>query len=1034
MKSPDLLLPTTGGLVLLGSERASLSAQASAHLSVGHRSLSSASKSRWVSPHFGKVYKGFGTRDVAKNRSPHLKEVSMNAFCRRYLYFYRCRSAHGSRMSSSWRRPDAPESFIRKTENGKENEQGEDWYTKWERHKMKQYEEFVRRAEKDPYDLLFGQSNRLLGWMGGIEKAAAKMLSPDTHSKFADIKTKKTIPVADAGIKSSKRTSSENDVPQTPADVRPNRFPIDHAIEDHEYYIDPISLHKVFKKTSEDPYKVNRPKDIRGSSVDIPVKTFKPSCKGPNCENPNQTLRSVRSEVEASATKADDNVEMATEDRLERRDQWLTQEGFGKKGLQGLESRMPNTNATRDAKMDGFKISTALDRHMEGKAVKTQGTPATGLEYNPIESRKEDVDLLRASDIRASAGLRGCLEKETADEKRARHQRLEEQFESSSSDLETQLAQEFATHNDFKRSAHLSSPKSVLHVSGNNETSHAESKRPCVKVQTTQSPASPNSPSSSLPVAATDKVEKLKSKIVALKRELDQKRSDYDAERRRYLVESHRVRKVRKTDKLLEDEIRSQKLAMEAAESHNFKTTNVLKPVIPTDDSMMRGEGDMASNVHDFANRARWYKRKAPHAVDGMDLKLQQLVKDKKLIREIRSIYEEKYGEINTQHRQPINSKICGETSPTSLDLQDTADLSLSNIVTESTADNDIDTKSPSLDERQRTDSLSTIQKLFNELRFAQDFIKNRRRLSAKPLHDNSEPSSLLASKAYQRSVIEIARAGQKLAKTSPLIVDEMTMQDFSDGRPLPNDSTISCSTLSGIPTTTNQASNRTKRTSTVNEGTDASERVPVTTYRILAFDSSSGKVNSAKTSSFIPFVGEQSLTPLEALNQLHNPGKFLPHLMSFHNKGYDIVSGAQNIIVLKKVRQDEHSEDFHREEHVSRPNPIDGTTVPENSLPEVQTGNFASPTGFVNHNKVTLEEAAERSTNAPRPTDKVRREEEVFSGSASRWQDANSKRPNKRNKRVGRRRQMFKRMFLTGTLTAICCYAVGVVAETMHL
>ncbi len=66
-----------------------------------------------------------------------------------------------------------------------------------------------------------------------------------------------------------------------------------------------------------------------------------------------------------------------------------------------------------------------------------------GLHYTEKESTVEDIDLLRASDVRASSGLAGRIRRETSEEKQQRRKMLEDEFDQLAT-LNTQHAEEAA--------------------------------------------------------------------------------------------------------------------------------------------------------------------------------------------------------------------------------------------------------------------------------------------------------------------------------------------------------------------------------------------------------------------------------------------------------------------------------------------------------------------------------------------------------------------------------------------------------------
>ncbi|KAI9753767.1 MAG: hypothetical protein M4579_005001 [Chaenotheca gracillima] len=233
----------------------------------------------------------------------------------------------------------------------------------------------------------------------------------------------------------------------------------------------------------------------------------------------------------------------------------------------------------------------------------------------------------------------------------------------------------------------------------------------------------------------------------------------------------------------------------------------------------------------------------------------------------------------------------------------------------------------------------------------------------------------------------------------------------------------------------------------------------PLSTYKILAYDPVTQEVNTATTSSSIApsnsSPSEHTISPPEIVSRLSHPAKFLPYFSSLEADGFEIISGTGDVLVFKKVRDPVKSSAPATEEpslaspSFSSINPIDGTT----------TGNFASPTGFVNHDSVFPEaqqqqqkqkpesaapvpqsdpvESVESTPSPPRnhsstlsSGDKVRREEPVFSG-GQRWiAEEDAEVYAHRSRRGGRAKRTIKRVFWVGAWVAGCTYAAGVVLE----
>ena len=179
--------------------------------------------------------------------------------------------------------------------------------------------------------------------------------------------------------------------------------------------------------------------------------------------------------------------------------------------------------------------------------------------------------------------------------------------------------------------------------------------------------------------------------------------------------------------------------------------------------------------------------------------------------------------------------------------------------------------------------------------------------------------------------------------------------------------------------------------------------------YKILALDSNMQSISIAETTSAVHDASSPA-TPAEVLMRLSNPSKFLPHFAPLQAEGYEIVSGSGDVLVFRKVRQasDKPVAEVPKARAV---NPIDMM----GKAPV--TGNFASPTGFVNYDPVA-EGTAEKPAPPFRSNIDVRKEEPVFSGGQAKKQGKKSKRS-------------LPRRILVGTVSvAGGMYAVGVLAE----
>lgn len=175
--------------------------------------------------------------------------------------------------------------------------------------------------------------------------------------------------------------------------------------------------------------------------------------------------------------------------------------------------------------------------------------------------------------------------------------------------------------------------------------------------------------------------------------------------------------------------------------------------------------------------------------------------------------------------------------------------------------------------------------------------------------------------------------------------------------------------------------------------------------YKILSFDPTTQKVHSTQIiASVMPLNDEKKLGLLEAISMLTAPAKFLPHLTALGKSGYELVLASDTVMIFKKAKQTKRSpvekisaEDGKYPRHI---NPIDGTMT--------QAGNFASPTGFVNHNAPVLPQVEDGRPvplydydwSSGKANDIIHWQDKGSSGSRPRWEEHyNSKKDSRRTK-----------------------------------
>lgn len=162
-------------------------------------------------------------------------------------------------------------------------------------------------------------------------------------------------------------------------------------------------------------------------------------------------------------------------------------------------------------------------------------------------------------------------------------------------------------------------------------------------------------------------------------------------------------------------------------------------------------------------------------------------------------------------------------------------------------------------------------------------------------------------------------------------------------------------------------------------------------TYRVLAYDPFTMQVTTADTDSSLA-PSHEILCPSDVLRRLSNPAQFLPYFEEIRKEGYEIVSGAGDILVFKKFSDVEKK-------------PSDKSSLETKEHEDI-------------------------------PADEVLKElqEQAALKSPQLTQDSSTETPKTETEPPRKQRSVFnntiRRMLFTGTAAAATCYAFGVVTE----
>lgn len=1029
------------------------------------RSFSWGRRRQWGYSDSPGLYRLFESRSRA-SKGGRCTSLHHNYFPERCHSIYRYLSGHGWRLSNSWGGSDYGRgNFSRPSESGKFNDVRYHWSKSFQEKQAaieKDFEDFKKMVDADPYGMLFGwrtsHLKRRSADKGENENPNHKRGSSGLKSGQRDDKTASTAKPVENGQFHEHTPETSPPIPEVKASLR--------QTEIEEYEFDPITMRKVPKRPTRPTSAPIQKRTVPNSEFDIPVKPF--------------VATGTSSVGRLAHPEAPPRNEVHRPKQPGRN--WLAQEGFGASspGLETLGSQpQQQSEHIRSAYS---KIETALDRHRRTMRAQAEesSTNHPPLKSKDEESTTEDIELLRASDIRASAGLAGRSPKETDKEKLERRKSLENDYEKRPQYLDARFKAEVAYRNaqaakspfHEKRSPNFSHPGhsglSLANSVGKSSDREPSTLSNVVSKQRSEQLAElSRSEAFNRKMAAAKSVheEKLNALYEETNRKLEAAKSAHEEqvaahEEKMAALRETINRKTAAAKSVLQEEIKTQKVAMEAFEMRrgSAEKRDRISPV----HFQESGEGDMASNVSEFVGRGRWYKQRAPHAMKESELKLQQMAKDRAFVQEIRSIYEDEYGTIDTQHRQPSRQAeredkehIREATDQSSKqpsreveqkDKEQHEQLALDQLSEQSSsralpyrvarvsldAQNSLASKFDSNDFRPRQLQRQVEQK---DKEHAQEATNQSKESSPRALRDMPD-TSLSPNKSAKPQHVEnreLERPG--VSRAIPEFINDSDVElPASTDKETRN---FDAPTIVASMTSDESGSSSTSKPIS----SEASDSIKPSSYRILAYDPSTQRVSSAKTTSMTAHVDEKTLSLVEALSRLATPAKFLPHFASLQNSGYEIVSGSTNVLIFKKVRPakpashvaEDSSPTTIDDKYPRHTNPIDGTTT--------QTGNFASPTGFVNHDAI-LPPSEDGEPMAPypwstKPNDKVTRQEEVFSGSRSRCEDHRAERMNRRlrnkQRRAERRKRTLKRMVWVGIWVAGCCYVVGVGTEFLR-
>ena len=895
------------------------------------------------------------------------------------------------------------------TDNKTERDQsmdGADLSQKRQEFMTEQFADLKRLIDEDPYGVLFGR--RLQRTKSPEDVPFDDFTNAEAGKSRGTSSVKNTEQLKDPVNSSNRPHQQANSGRKNEPSSKKTETQSFADVESHteELEFDPITMRKVPKKGSK---KLAAPPERNiDESFSIPVKTFTGSGSSNNknsAASPNASMH-ASSQTVPSTPKSSTTAHTPSKSEQGSR----AREGFDAQihDIRGPSPSLPNDEPRMGRKSASFPIESALDRHVMAKKISSDRSSAhsSSLKYPVDERTEDDVDLLRPSDVRASVGLSKRAPRPTATEKQERRSDLSVKFEKRNQELDRQLEEELAAERAVPINPSIEAEPVESSPKSNNVNPNA-----VYKIQ------------SSFPSTATTDTKVTSESESPISEVVSS--SQIEAQRRARAQRAH------------EAETNVQKAAMEAIEMRTDRESSQSNPQPQAAiESGTANQIDMSADGKSPQERA------------------QQLAEDKAFISEIRSIYEDRYGNIDENHRQPAieaaeNSTVNPPDKTATLENATNERVRVTSKLAHAEGEHQslsgrgdlmpirseqpMSSGDPSYTASQIHElggRLDMPQQLLREVYQTQNLIRDlNKRISEIRL-----PSTTTAESLKHSTVPDETFQQSPSVSSRPL----PSRDDFTAGK---EDLKVKRTKHHTSPESTWNDSDQ-KSTSKSDSEAEETASIPVS-YRILAYDPSSQRVVTAKNTFFTSPANERCLTVAEALAGLANPAKFLPHFASLQNAGYEIVSGSSNLLIFKKTDSPVHTimpPDDHipeiQERYSMHTNPIDGTTP--------QTGNFASPTGFVNYDSILPSPDPEEQTSwqkyprGPKPSDKVRREEPVFSGSSGGWRNSHDEKVSKwtkfRNRQRRRRRwETPKRMFWVGVWVAGCCYVGGVASETLR-
>lgn len=697
----------------------------------------------------------------------------------------------------------------------------------------------------------------------------------------------------------------------------------------------------------------------------------------------------------------------------------------------------------------------------------------------------DDIDLLRPSDIRARMGIIKESRKETDGEKIKRRAQLEKNFEyvqrRREGGLETSLerlirvTENRAVDQGLKRKPTQDRSLRSTQVPSD-LVAHAGSDNPFLKKVYGFDEWGHSRMPMGLETSFTDEVADVKN---GRRKCLEEKMAETSGEATQMRTDNeHEVAARHK----LHEEIKAQKDAMRGLSDDGYsrepmKLEADIDNPIDVKSGKRNGLHSQVIKINRDAEVADSDVIKAEKEILDIAAKRRQWLHDIALVREIRSIYEDQYGVITTQHRQEklggVNQLNSGGMK-VSRGLNDYENRMGPKLYGFTTGGDNLESEMAAMGVNPSINALfdyspSAVTSVQNTVSSEHTAPSPAVSSAADPLPTESAvppstskaPTSNKTTETHQASearpsTVHITKStppSDSTTSSSRLISNVTnTLAEPPQSPKLPPSVVVSIEGTKSLEPALKSATDSTisPRSSTIGDQESKPASTPQPSiprvYKVLAYDPSTDTITTATTlTPLLPLTSEPPIPLPTALSKLSNPGKFLPYLPP----AFEPITSTANLLILRETSDSttaspaamapqsfasaaqprfatsQRTEDSPASSVTSsitssghsnhRINPVDGTTIP---LPEAPTGNFASPTGFVNHDGLS---APEEEPPPPPPNTLILKPEERGAG-----------REEEGGRRERRRGGGVAGVVKTAIWATAVCYVAGVVGESM--